>query len=233
MFSLNEHRRHLTADQRAAIAADLASWTLGRNQHSKEGPSIDGPSPSVSVAEAAAIAGVSERSVERAKATKRAAPDLHEQVRAGKLKASEARAKAAAHKPKAPRRPDDAKDRQWKVDRDAVVNALTVYRTGHSAKALAALVRKQVPEVEAVASPLQDDGRSVEELEAEMEARFGAYLKAAGSSAAAALAQRLHERACAWTGGVMSARLHGHRWASGRRLVRLATLRRLLASLEA
>ena len=34
--SLNEKRRHLTTDQRAAIAADLANLSLGSNRHGRK-----------------------------------------------------------------------------------------------------------------------------------------------------------------------------------------------------
>jgi hypothetical protein len=58
-------RQHLTTDQRAVVAAKLATLTVGANQHA-EGPPFGGPSRS-----RAAVAkqmNVSERSVDRAKA---------------------------------------------------------------------------------------------------------------------------------------------------------------------
>jgi len=45
VISLNCHRRHLTEGQRAAIAAELAKFKFGENQHTKEGASIEAPSP--------------------------------------------------------------------------------------------------------------------------------------------------------------------------------------------
>jgi ParB-like chromosome segregation protein Spo0J len=146
VFSLNEHRRHLTADQRAAIAAELTGLVAGTNQHTREVSPIGDTSPAVSNAEAATVTGVSERAVERAKATKRAAPDLHEQVKAGTLKASKARAEAAARKPKTtlPTSKSDAEDRQKQADRTALINALEGFRQ----RQLVTIVRKYVPELD-------------------------------------------------------------------------------------
>jgi hypothetical protein len=83
VLSVNLHRRHLTTQQRAAIAAELATMRVGDNQHSKEPPSNDGPS--MSTARAAEVMKVSTKSVERAKQRRREDPAAHEQAKAGKL----------------------------------------------------------------------------------------------------------------------------------------------------
>jgi ParB-like chromosome segregation protein Spo0J len=92
VVSANLHRRHLTTAQRSAIAAELSSRKHGDTlkQGSEAPREASGPSD----AEAAKLLGVSEASVERAKALKRDAPDLHTAVKAGKMKAAEARREA-------------------------------------------------------------------------------------------------------------------------------------------
>lgn len=74
VVSVNIHRRHLTTAQRAEIAAQIATMSVGDNQHSKkkkEGPSNDGGSTKVSTKAAAKLLNVSASSVERAKAAKK------------------------------------------------------------------------------------------------------------------------------------------------------------------
>lgn len=71
VVSVNVHRRHLSTEQRAEIAAKMATMSVGDNQHSKkkkEGPSNDGGSTKVSTKAAAKLMNVSTSSVERAKA---------------------------------------------------------------------------------------------------------------------------------------------------------------------
>jgi ParB/Sulfiredoxin domain len=103
IMSLNVHRRHLSTQQRAAIAADLATMAVGSNQHklvgteapsnggsstsSSEPPSNDGPStPPMSTAEAAKVMQLGRASVERAQRRKRTDPEAHAQAKAGTLK---------------------------------------------------------------------------------------------------------------------------------------------------
>jgi hypothetical protein len=78
VVSVNLHRRHLDAGQRAIVAAKIANMRLGDNQHSKEVPPIGGTS--VSQQEAAKMMNVSLRSVSAAKGVLAAAPDLAERV---------------------------------------------------------------------------------------------------------------------------------------------------------
>ena len=72
VVSVNVHRRHLTTQQRADIAAQIATMSVGANQHSgkkkKEGGSNDPPSKPVSTKQAAKLLNVSPASVKRAKA---------------------------------------------------------------------------------------------------------------------------------------------------------------------
>jgi hypothetical protein len=78
VISANLHRRHLTTQQRAAIAADLATMKLGDNKYRQEGTSSDAPSPSpVTEAQAAAALKVSKPSLQRAKRRKRTDPEAH------------------------------------------------------------------------------------------------------------------------------------------------------------
>lgn len=96
VIAANIHRRHLSVAQRAAIAAELATLELGANQHRKPAGSRNRPEPSrakepppnggPSTAQAARLLGVSTRSVERAKATKKANPAAHEAAKRGEPK---------------------------------------------------------------------------------------------------------------------------------------------------
>lgn len=85
VISKNLRRRNLTPSQSAMIAGQLANLPRGANQHGVEGPSNDGSSP-MSVKEAAKALGVSETSVERAKAVAVQSPDLAKEVVEGKKK---------------------------------------------------------------------------------------------------------------------------------------------------
>ena len=74
-----------TESQRAAIAAELAKFKFGENQHTtKEGASIEAPSP-VTQEKAAQLLNVSCSSVQRAKVVKEADPELHAKVKAGEV----------------------------------------------------------------------------------------------------------------------------------------------------
>ena len=79
--SVNLKRRDLTPAQRAAIIAELATLPVGANQHRKEPV----PAGTPTLEKAAKLAGVSRRSVARAKALKKAAPAVFEKVKAGKM----------------------------------------------------------------------------------------------------------------------------------------------------
>jgi len=79
--SVNLKRRDLTPAQRAAIIAELATLPVGANQHRKE--PVPGGTPTLE--KAAKLAGVSRRSVARAKALKKAAPEAFAKVKAGKV----------------------------------------------------------------------------------------------------------------------------------------------------
>jgi hypothetical protein len=91
VISANIMRRHLTTQQRAAIAAELATMKSGART---DLASIDARSQ-LSDAQAAKLMKVSEPSVERAKARMRIDPDAHEKAKAGTL----ARAKPTKPKP--------------------------------------------------------------------------------------------------------------------------------------
>ena len=91
VVSLNLHRRHLTDQQRAAIAAEVAN--IGHGGNRIKSPSGDLICTAVSQAEAAKLMNVSKRSVERAVQRKKVTPEAHEDVRAGrKPKANDAEA---------------------------------------------------------------------------------------------------------------------------------------------
>jgi ParB-like chromosome segregation protein Spo0J len=87
VVSLNDKRRHLTTDQRAAIAAEIAN--LGHGQ--KKADTAD----AVSQPEAARLMGVSVDSVQRARAVKLADRGLHEKVKRGEIRAGRPRAEVA------------------------------------------------------------------------------------------------------------------------------------------
>ena len=77
VISRNLHRRHLTTQQRSAIAAELAKMKVGRPGKA----SVD----AISDAQAAKAMKVSERSVERAKKRMRLDPEAHAKAKAGLL----------------------------------------------------------------------------------------------------------------------------------------------------
>jgi ParB-like chromosome segregation protein Spo0J len=82
VMSENVHRRHLTTQQRAAIAAELATMRSG----TRTDLASHGATSEMSDADAAKVMHVSERSVERAKARMRTDPDAHAKAKAGTLK---------------------------------------------------------------------------------------------------------------------------------------------------
>jgi ParB-like chromosome segregation protein Spo0J len=92
VISKNILRRHLTTDQRAAFAAELA--TMQRTDTLKRGPKASNDrTGKVTVAQAAAALKVSEPTVERAKRRMREDPEAHEKAKRGeKPTAAERRA---------------------------------------------------------------------------------------------------------------------------------------------
>jgi hypothetical protein len=78
IMSENIHRRHLTTQQRGAIAAELATMKKGART---DLASVD----AMSDAQAAKVMGVSEPTVERAKRRMREDPAAHELAKEGKL----------------------------------------------------------------------------------------------------------------------------------------------------
>lgn len=83
VLSMNQHRRHSTESQRAIAVASVMAWkSVGRpaKETLPTGRISDGPA---TTAEMAAAAGVSERSVARAKVAVKAG--LAEEVRTGKM----------------------------------------------------------------------------------------------------------------------------------------------------
>src|SRR5439155_19059576 len=89
IVSLNLRRRHLTDDQRAAIAAELANLRQGDNRFTVDTPT----GGSIRQAAAAKAMKVPVRRVQRAAVVKKASPKLHEEVKAGKVKLATAVAK--------------------------------------------------------------------------------------------------------------------------------------------
>lgn len=105
VVSLNLERRQLTTSQRAAIASEIATMVqggTGANQHTKSrhanlhvcSDKTTGPRRGVNTREvgksrkeAAEMMGVSQRSVASAAAVARHAPQIHDMVKAGKVKA--------------------------------------------------------------------------------------------------------------------------------------------------
>jgi ParB-like chromosome segregation protein Spo0J len=82
VMSENINRRHLTTQQRAAIAAELATMKSGART---DLALIDARSLGLSDAQAAKVMGVSEPSVERAKRRMRTDPEAHAKAKAGTL----------------------------------------------------------------------------------------------------------------------------------------------------
>jgi hypothetical protein len=81
VLAANIHRRHLSENQRALIAAKLATLARGSNQHHREDASIDAPSQS----QAAEMLNVSRSSVQRARQVlEHAAPEDVKAIREGR-----------------------------------------------------------------------------------------------------------------------------------------------------
>jgi ParB-like chromosome segregation protein Spo0J len=87
VLSLNLHRRHLTASQRAALAAEIANLDLGANQHT-EGRKNYRPSTQ---AEAAEKLDVSDKYVREAKKIQRESPEHFDKVKSGEISLQQAK----------------------------------------------------------------------------------------------------------------------------------------------
>ena len=85
VLSLNLHRRHLTASQRAALAAEIANLDLGRPE--KNSAILQ----SLSRSEAAEKLDVSARYVNEAKKIQRESPEHFDQVKSGELSLQQAK----------------------------------------------------------------------------------------------------------------------------------------------
>lgn len=81
IMALNVRRRHLTASQRAAIAAEMVTTSLGDNQHKGGSANL----PTLTQAQAADLFDVSERHVRDGVMIKKQKSDLFEEVKAGRL----------------------------------------------------------------------------------------------------------------------------------------------------
>jgi len=81
VISKNIRRRHLTASQRAAVAAELVTATLGDNQHNGGSAKL----PRLDRSKAAKLFNTSTRSVGDAVTVKNHSADLHDLVKAGKV----------------------------------------------------------------------------------------------------------------------------------------------------
>jgi hypothetical protein len=81
IISKNVHRRHLTASQRAAVAAELVTTALGDNQHGGGSVKL----PRLDQSEAAKLFNTSTRSVGDAVTVKNHNAELHDLVKAGKV----------------------------------------------------------------------------------------------------------------------------------------------------
>jgi ParB-like chromosome segregation protein Spo0J len=98
IMSANIHRRHLTTDQRAAIAADLVErLKVAAEARQKAGKTLGSDDPKGKATEQAAkVVGVSDSSVKRAVKRKRTDPQAHEQAKAGKRPKAKPKAEPAS-----------------------------------------------------------------------------------------------------------------------------------------
>lgn len=98
--SMNLHRRHLSVEQRAFIAAELATMTVGRPAEmlpAGQDCEREHDRPLVSRAEAASVMRVEPRALDRARSVAKHAPELKEKVLSGEMSLSAA-ARTAAEK---------------------------------------------------------------------------------------------------------------------------------------
>ena len=109
IISANLHRRHLTTQQRAHIAAELANGTWGGDRSKVSNDPLPKP---VTIKEAAAALNVGEASVKRAAALKRADPEAHQAAMRGEREvvrqAKKVRSEVAASKRPAQRATSDS-----------------------------------------------------------------------------------------------------------------------------
>jgi len=87
VLSLNLHRRHLTASQRAALAAEIANLDLGVNRHTLDSQNCG----STTQTQAAEKLDVSERYVQEAKKIQRESPEHFDKVKSGELSLQQAK----------------------------------------------------------------------------------------------------------------------------------------------
>jgi hypothetical protein len=87
VLSLNLHRRHLTASQRAALAAEIADMESGARTDLEPSAKLR----EVSQTEAAEKLDVSERYVQEAKKIQRESPEHFDQVKSGELSLQQAK----------------------------------------------------------------------------------------------------------------------------------------------
>jgi len=115
--SQNDARRHITASQKALAIASIYKWRpLGTNQH--KGASVLGTDPQKSTSELAAIAGVSESYIEKAKIVEaKATPEVKAAVKAGTMSVKKA---AETVKPKKDKPPKASKPTPEPVAKPAV-----------------------------------------------------------------------------------------------------------------
>jgi hypothetical protein len=81
VLDLNYHRRHMTASQRAALAAEIANLDLGVNRHTLDSQNCG----STTQTQAAEKLDVSERYVQEAKKIQRESPEHFDKVKSGEL----------------------------------------------------------------------------------------------------------------------------------------------------
>lgn len=109
--SRNLERRHLTGSQKAAAVVACNKWAeSGSNQHTKKGGGEVTSPPRATVAQMAKEAGVSDRTIQKAKTAQEAG--LGEAVRDGAMSVETAAALAAGRDPDAKPKKLDSKDRR-------------------------------------------------------------------------------------------------------------------------
>jgi hypothetical protein len=108
--SMNLHRRHLSAERRAFIAAELASLTHGGDRKSEiKLPSGQLDRPLVSRSEAASVMRVEPRALDRARAVVKHAPELKEKVLSGEMSLSAAARTASEKQAQADTKRDESR----------------------------------------------------------------------------------------------------------------------------
>ena len=95
VLSLNLHRRHLTASQRAALAVEVANMAQGGDRKSNQTAKLQSD---ISRSEAAEKLDVSERYVNEAKKIQRESPEHFDKVKSGELSLQQAKRKMEKEK---------------------------------------------------------------------------------------------------------------------------------------